>query len=965
MKTANGIPKKTKVCCAVAALLSPLWGATTLQAQDASQQQESNNEVEVIEVKGIYKQSLQNALENKRNADSIVDGISADSMGAFPDLNLGESLQRITGVQINRSNSNPSDSPRDASINLRGLPDDFSRTLINGLPFADPVDYGGTSFGAFQSDLFSGLEVVKSPTAIMPEGGLSGIINLKTARPLDLADDSMTLSVKGIYESLTEAVSPAMAFSANKHFLDDRLGVSISLVSSKDNYRRDTTLVTRYSELPDGEGGTVTMADGGKVYYPGQMRQIVSSYDGNNLGLSTAIQYKINDNTETNLSLLYADRDLDRPFDLWVVSNQGSTTQVEALSSPIFAGNNAAGNPEYVVTDVNLTHVDATQGPRPGSMKDDMLNVNWDLKWSKDEWTVKGALGHSEGSNITRTVQYDYRYGGENGLIAQISSGGADWKGYSVDITNAQGANFEDVNTLENTSGDYVLSPPYVLEAPSNIGGYNRLIIADTDTVIETDMDVANIHIERYLDMGALSGFELGSLYTSSTEDSSRQRHTAIGLQNLSTDFINNDFVNDVHFLDGAGFMGGNVNSLNNWTSLDGNLIAQRLQPVVVPDGYMLGTAGWTINPYDGGMLNGTYTADTDIFSLYGKLNFDGSFGDIPYRANIGVRYVDSSIELLSMRNNEGSIEYVTTNNDYDNVLPSANITLNLTEDVILRGAYSKTIVRPLNRDNTPAQSISVSTDTTDPNPIKATLGSNNLEPYSANSYDLSLEWYNRPGGAVTVALFKKDIEGFIASTTLCPNDGGDLPFGNLTGAGVTNSEGVFDCFTSEGQGIIVTQARNTPDTIAITGLEFSIQQNLDFLPGFWSGFGGLFNYTIIDIDGEINGNEAALTGVSEKNYNAVAFYENDDFSVRLAYNWRDEYQLAAGGTFSGAARSVDARGQLDSSASYNINENLVLSFEAFNLTDEPLIEFEGNLNRQRRVDYDGKTFIVGARYNF
>jgi len=949
--------------CSLAASVGLVLSVSTMSV-NAQEAEVIDEDIETIEVRGAYSRNLQDALQNKRNSDSIVDGISANSMGTFPDLNLGESLQRITGVQINRSNSNPNNSPRDASINLRGLPDDFSRTLINGLPFADPVDEGGTSFGVFQSDLFSGLEVMKSPTASTPAGGLSGVINLKTSKPLDLKDGATTIGVKGTYESLTESTNPSGFLSTTQHINDD-LGVTFAVVASQDNYRRDTTLVTRYSQLNDASGNPVTMADGGNVYYPGQARQIVSSYDGNNLGVSTALQYKLSDKVETQLSILYSGRDMDRPFDIWVVSDQGSTTNVEALSDPVFAGNNASGDPEYVVTDVRLTNVDTTQGPRPGSMKDEVLNINWAWNWMLDNWNIDAAIAHSRGKNETRTIQYDYRYGGENGLVADLFTGGADWKGFSMDVTDGAGVGFADVGDLGNVLGDYVASPPHVLEAPAAIGGYNRIIIADTDSDIETDMNVLSVNAKRYLDFGAVNGLEIGALYTDGTEESMRQRHTVLGIDNLSSEFINNDFVNDVHYLGGASFMGGELSTLNNWTSIDPSVLESRLQPVTVPEGYALGTAGWVINPFDGAVLNGNYEAKTKSTDVYAKLLFDGVISGFEYRGNFGARYVDYTTDLQSLRNNNGVIEQISTTNDYDDLLPSANVAINLNEDLILRLAYSNTIVRPLNRDNSPAQTVSVSTDTTNPNPISATLGNSNLEPYSANSYDMSLEWYNRPGGAITVALFKKEIDGFITSVNLCPADGGGLPFSSLTGTGVLDSEGVFDCYTPDGTGIIVSQQQNTADTIDVTGAELSIQQNLDFLDGFWSGFGGLFNFTFIDVSGQINGTDAVLAGVSERNYNAVVFYEADSYAIRFAYNWRDEYQMAAGGTFSGAARSVDARGQLDASASYNLTENAVLTFEAFNLTEEPLVEFEGNMNRPRRTDFDGRTVIVGARYAF
>ena len=953
------------VACGAALFSRPVSAAAATPAEEDTSGDVV--ELEAFEVEAGYRQSLQQALVNKRKSDSIVDGISAEGIGVFPDLNLGESLQRVTGVQINRSNSNPNNSPRDASINLRGLPNDFSRTVINGLPFADPVDDGGTSFGVLQADLFSGLDVIKAPTAGMSEGGLSGIINLKTAKPLDLVDGGMVLTVKGVYEELTEDLFPVVSFFASKHFKDHKLGVSFAAIYSEESYRRDTTLVTRYSQLNNAAGQPVTMPDGGRVFYPGQMRQIVSSYDGDVLGINSAVQYEISDQLETTVSLLYSTRELDRPFDLWVVSDQGATTAVTPRSDPVFAGNNASGQPEYVVRDVSLTNIDTTQGPRPGRMDDEILNVHWETEWNNDVWRVTGAAAYSEGTNITETIQYDYRYGGANGLIANVSTGGGDWKGFSLDVTDAANRAFAGVSSLQNTVGNYVAAPPHTLEAQSAIGGYNRLIIADTDSSIDTDMIVFDLEAEREIELPVISSVAFGVRYSSGTEDSFRQRHTIYGIDSskFATEFINNDLVTDVHYLDGDSFMGGNASTLNNWLSLDGALIENRLQPVTPPQGLPLGSAGWVSNPFDGGVRNGIYTAETDVISAYGQVNLESKIGNKPVRGNIGLRFVDTEIDLQSIRDNQGVIETVETSNGYDHLLPSANVAVELTDDLVVRAAYAETFVRPLNRDNSPSESISVSLDQSDPNPIKATLGNTALEPYEAKSYDVSLEWYNRAGSAVTLAWFHKEIEGFITNVDFCPPDGAGLPFGPLTGTGVRDSAGVFDCFTSDGTGIIVSQQQNSADTVDVEGVELSVQQNLDFLPGFWSHFGGVFNYSIIDVSGEINGVPVRLGGVSETNYNLIVFYEDKSFSVRFAYNWRDEYELGEGGTFSGAARSVKERGQLDASVSWNVTDKLTLSLEAFNLTQEPLEEFEGNSNRPRRTDYDGSTFILGARYVF
>jgi TonB-dependent receptor len=153
---------------------------------------------------------------------------------------------------------------------------------------------------------------------------------------------------------------------------------------------------------------------------------------------------------------------------------------------------------------------------------------------------------------------------------------------------------------------------------------------------------------------------------------------------------------------------------------------------------------------------------------------------------------------------------------------------------------------------------------------------------------------------------------------------------------------------------------------MTVTGFEFNIQQNLDFLPGFWKNFGGAFNYSYTKIDGkDTAGNKITLPSVSKNNLNVIGYYEADKFGVRLVYNWRDKYDLAAGNSFVGDARTVKARSQLDASASYKITEDLTLSVDAFNLTDATRSEYENDPMLPRRIDYDGRTYQVTLRAKF
>src|SRR6185312_12545894 len=160
------------------------------------------------------------AIRMKREAAGINDAISSDGLGRFPDLNAGEALQRVTGIQVNREAGS-----RDATINLRGLPGTYARMTLNGETFADADLDGSSPLGAFETDVFSAFVVNKTPSAADQAGGLSGNIDMQVAHALTRKDGNLTVSAGTGYEQSTSAVVPELFASASKHFLDDRAGV--------------------------------------------------------------------------------------------------------------------------------------------------------------------------------------------------------------------------------------------------------------------------------------------------------------------------------------------------------------------------------------------------------------------------------------------------------------------------------------------------------------------------------------------------------------------------------------------------------------------------------------------------------------------------------------------------------------------------------------------------------------------
>jgi TonB-dependent receptor len=407
-------------------------------------------------------------------------------------------------------------------------------------------------------------------------------------------------------------------------------------------------------------------------------------------------------------------------------------------------------------------------------------------------------------------------------------------------------------------------------------------------------------------------------------------------------------------------------------------------QFVIAPNsGVFLTPYGLVNNYWDINYWNNNFTNQNNIWSVYGMAKFSGDILGIHIRGNAGLRYehTNNTIVTLDCQNCSaglsllpGAINHLVTDRTYKNnygyLLPSFLVAADLTDKLMLRGAYYKTYVRPQPRDNVPVTSAQIPDPAVAGVPVyNVTIGATNLKPYTADSFDLSLEWYNRKGGLFAIAVYQKNIKGYIGPITdrsvLCPADG---KFNGVDyGLGTLQDDGV-NCNIVGGplHSRVVTTGITNQGPIRARGIELAIQQNFDFLPGFLKNFGGAANYTYTTISGkDTSGKPITLPSVSKNNVNLIGYYETKLFGIRLVYNWRDKYDLAAGNSFVGDARSVKARSQLDASASLNITKNISLSVDAFNLTDATRSEYESDPMLPRRIDYDGRTYQGTLRVSF
>lgn len=301
-----------------------------------------------------------------------------------------------------------------------------------------------------------------------------------------------------------------------------------------------------------------------------------------------------------------------------------------------------------------------------------------------------------------------------------------------------------------------------------------------------------------------------------------------------------------------------------------------------------------------------------------------------------------------------------------------ANIAFELSDDIILRAAYYEGIVRPNLLSQRPTASLRGGN-----NSVNLDLPTATVRPYDATNYDVSLEWYNREGSAVTLGFFKKDITNlFDEEEGFCPSSGTNPVVDRLLGPiervpgtggrefGCIQLTPIVDDDGNENlREVIITSPINTTEKISVEGFELAIQQNLDFLPFPWSGFGGVFNYTNL----RQSGSELELTRVSPESFNVIGYWEHKGISLRLAYNWRDDQTLRGANSFLGTnARTRESTERLDFVGSYQLNDQTKLFLRAFNLTDDVGVEYLGSDEQAlSRLTYNGRIYQLAVNYRF
>lgn len=883
------------------ALLAASTGLAAALAWQGVAQAQQTAEVEELVVTGI-RASLQQSIEAKREAEGVVEVITAEDVGKFPDKNVAESLQRVTGITIQR------DFGEGERVAIRGTAPNLNLTLLNGHAVAtadwfilDQLNATRSfNFLMLPSEIVGRVEVFKSPQADLEEGGIGGTVNVVTRRPLDLDPFTVSASAQMAYTELADKWDPQLSGMLSWKNAEGTFGVLVGLISQERHLRRDGVEVLGY--------GSATLPGVGTVDYPSLIGSALFQQKRHRKGANFAAQWAPTDALEVTLTGLYSQMDADnfnQNYMAWI-SNK--------------VGNNAALSGTTVVDGTLVKGTFATAGGF-GAVFDaidriaqtETRSIDLEVNYQPNEaWKLHGQIGYTDAEGETEAQPF-WETIGQTGVSFDLTQGVPRVTFANLDAANAAALNELGWAALEQIGNE------------------------DSEFYVRGD-------VEHFLDLGPFASVKAGVKYT----DHERETlHIAgrfpslypwtggqcgghpCGLADVAGELTPSDY------LDGIGGAG----VLKAYRQVDQAKLRALLLGKTLAD--------WTPSTPAGADFR--FLSPTDSYTINEKAlggYVMGLFEGDGFRGNVGVRVVRTEQTADGwavgggggIPNPLGNITPVSFKNTYTDVLPSFNIAFDLAEGLVLRFAAAKVMSRPDYAKIAPQISLT-------PSIFTGTGGNPELDPYRASQFDISAEWYYAPQALLAVAVFYKDIQSYLINETNPETQRVETNTPDPARCTQVGS-GLYDCVFDMTRPVNGPGGRNQ-------GLEVSWQQPL------WAGFGVQANYTYSDAKAN---NGDPIPGNSKHSLNLTGWFENERLSARLSYNYRSKYFVDIDRAAMLNSASVKS---LDASVSVNITDNFALTFDAVNLTDETLEFYSGTKSRPRGFYKNGPVYYVGARARF
>jgi len=906
--------------------------AIAASAQVSAQEAAPPEQMEEVVVSGI-RASMRDSLGIKRESIQVVDAISAEDVGDFPDKNIGEAIQRVPGVQISRQDG------EGRGVSIRGADPSLIRVELNGVSALSLTVGGGrdVDFRDLPVEFVSRVEVVKTPTAEMTEGGI-GTVRIITRKPLDSPEGYLAGSLQAVYSDLADEYDPKIALIGSKTFLDGTLGVLLSGQFEErhiDSNNARTTGWLRRPQTPTGANSipgryTDVNADGTAEWIPEIPRYIIDRRETTREAFNAAVQWNPSDDFSLYLDSTYS---------------KGH----EKVSSMLMQLGAAAGIIDYPNTtigaDDTVEHIElisTTAFPIDlafrninGELEREQYNTILGADWTVGKWKFDGRISYARGE-----VQNDEK----NSTATIIGVPRA-----IIDYTGNEGAPNFSFPGIDTTDGALVNQLGAVFNPRNNdqqedAARFNVEFKPEIDwlTSVKAGVEKRDVTMESLLFSRTIN--------LSSRVDAQNRplplsggAVTTVGVaQSVMAGIVDaNSGVNDVPFFDTGdlGFPAG----IQYWND-NGD---ETYEATIAASGLTMDPYGANSNPNTLGTFQNfldTWSVEEETLAGYlqAAFTFDNDF--VPVSALVGVRYFDTN--TLSEGFNRLAITTGGTTvvtfpeasqaGGYTDWLPSINLRFEFSDKFVGRMTAGEVMARPNPSQLAFRRTLDAAVNNT------GSQGNPDLLPFQATQYDAGVEYYLSDVSYFSAAYFRTEISRFIINQTF---------------------QEVVD-----GRTFTISNPVNGLDEVTIDGFEIGGQLAFDFLPGAWKNFGVVANATISNDEGFkgvdlVTGAPLPFPGVSELSYNASLYYETEKFSVRTAYNWRESWLITANGR-GGLPEFNDDYGTLDASLSWNVNSNFTAFFDAVNLLDEQRIEYNNPFRRIGNETF-GKRMFLGVRAKF
>lgn len=892
-----------------------------------------------IIVTGI-RASLASSARIKRDANQIVDSITATEVGKFPDTNIAESLQRITGVAIDRSGG------EGQFITVRGLGPEFNTVLVNGRVMATDNPGREFSFDVLSSNMIQRTDVYKSPVAELQEGGIGATVNIITARPLDQKSGlHLAVSAGGIYDTLAKATSPDLSAIGSWTNKDKTIGLVLSGSYTDRKSQLDFVQTEGWINGPENvvngsatSTGLTTGALGntGVVVNVPQNIQVVREYDRRQrTNFSGAFQFKPTSNLQITLDGVYS------KFNVY--------TDRRAFANFYSA--------PYIGLQVN-DNGSAIGFNRPGQQ---FLSNNPGLAGSVSLSQNDNIVSVSNRLTETYLFGANVRWNPTQHLELRFDAS-------KTRATQDNPNQFVVVGSLAQTAPRFDLNPGQDLPTASNFGNITdpslmrAHYLGNGDGRVKDSGQEYHFDGEWKFDRSIFKGVHFGGEYS--------ERHkTQLSISNydsgcaycgydlpIPTSLLQpynlNNFLSNVSGSDGLpkSYFTYDPKAIIAFLSTPAELATPRQGRTAAEQAVeaqrLLALAG---GPFG---LRENLGARLDVRERVWAGYISAQFGGPRWSGNAGLRVVSTDtlssgyiqpVTSITTTPGDDTLQYTygtvtptSVSNKYTNFLPSANFKYSLTDQLIARAAFSQMVTRPTLTD------LGVNNSFGGRVAVPQSSGGNPLlEPFKSTNYDISLEWYPSQVSYASIGIFDKELSNFLELSTLPVSQ-----FGRT----------YQDTRTRNGQ------------TGHIRGVEVGGQYAFDFLRGWLSGFGVTGNYTYVASaakrDSALADYQCGYNGLSPHSANGSVFYEKFGIEARGSYNWRSDY-LRACRSDQSRPRNRSAYGQVDFNVAYNINRNFQVYVQGVNVLNQKVHEWSAIEERFLLLQETGSRYNFGARFKF